>query len=41
MVAGIAAYGDDVRSGHYPWPEHGYSIDDSELVEFREALGAL
>jgi 3-methyl-2-oxobutanoate hydroxymethyltransferase len=41
MVAGIAAYADDVRSGRYPGPEHGYSIDDSELAEFREALAAL
>jgi 3-methyl-2-oxobutanoate hydroxymethyltransferase len=41
MVAGIAAYADDVRSGRYPGPEHGYSIDESELAEFREALGAV
>ncbi len=38
MVAGVAAYADDVRSGRYPGPEHGYSIDESELAEFREAL---
>jgi 3-methyl-2-oxobutanoate hydroxymethyltransferase len=38
MVAGVTAYADDVRSGRYPGPEHGYSIDDSELAEFREAL---
>ena len=41
MVAGVAAYADDVRSGRYPGPEHGYSIEESELAEFREALGAL
>ena len=41
MVAGVAAYADDVRSGRYPGPEHGYSIDDSELAEFREALAEL
>jgi 3-methyl-2-oxobutanoate hydroxymethyltransferase len=41
MVAGVAAYADDVRSGQYPGPEHGYSIEDSELAEFREALGTL
>src|SRR5690349_15800012 len=41
MVAGVAAYADDVRSGRYPGPEHGYSIDDSELEEFREALSAV
>jgi 3-methyl-2-oxobutanoate hydroxymethyltransferase len=39
MVAGVTAYADDVRSGRYPGPEHGYSIEDSELAEFREALG--
>ena len=38
MVAGVAAYADDVRSGRYPGPEHGYSIDDAELEAFREAL---
>ena len=41
MVAGVAAYADDVRSGRYPGPEHGYSIDESELEAFREALAAL
>ena len=38
MVAGVAAYADDVRSRRYPGPEHGYSIDESELAEFREEL---
>src|SRR3954470_15919814 len=41
MTAGVAAYADDVRSGRYPGPEHGYSIDESELAEFRQALGAV
>ena len=41
MVAGVAAYADDVRSGAYPGPEHGYSIDDAELEAFREALAEL
>src|SRR5436190_5473624 len=41
MVAGVAAYADDVRSGRYPGPEHGYSIDDSELAAFRAALAEL
>ena len=27
MVAGVAAYADDVRARRYPGPEHGYSID--------------
>ncbi|MEN3281529.1 MAG: 3-methyl-2-oxobutanoate hydroxymethyltransferase [Solirubrobacteraceae bacterium] len=38
MVAGVAAYAEDVRLRRYPGPEHGYSIDDPELEEFREAL---
>src|SRR4051812_26659829 len=38
MVAGVTAYAEDVRSGRYPGPEHGYSIEESELAEFREAL---
>ena len=41
MVAGVAAYADDVRAGRYPGPEHGYSIDDAELETFREALAEL
>jgi 3-methyl-2-oxobutanoate hydroxymethyltransferase len=41
MVAGVAAYADDVRSGAYPGPEHGYSIDESELAAFRDALADL
>jgi 3-methyl-2-oxobutanoate hydroxymethyltransferase len=41
MVAGVAAYADDVRSGAYPAPEHGYSIDEPELEAFREALADL
>src|SRR6188472_1425414 len=40
MDAGVAAYAAEVRSRAYPGPEHGYSIDESELAEFREALGA-
>jgi 3-methyl-2-oxobutanoate hydroxymethyltransferase len=38
MVAGVAAYAEDVRLRRYPGPEHGYSIDEPELEEFREAL---
>ena len=38
MIAGVAAYADDVRSKAYPAPEHGYSIDAGELREFRERL---
>ncbi|CAB4930230.1 unannotated protein [freshwater metagenome] len=38
MVAGVAAYADDVRERRYPGPEHGYSIDEAELRELRAAL---
>ena len=38
MAAGVAAYAEDVRLRRYPGPEHGYSIDDAELEEFRGAL---
>jgi 3-methyl-2-oxobutanoate hydroxymethyltransferase len=40
MNAGVAAYAADVRSRAYPAPEHGYSIDGSELAEFRALLTA-
>jgi 3-methyl-2-oxobutanoate hydroxymethyltransferase len=39
MDAGVAAYAEDVRSGHYPGPEHGYSIDAGELAELHTLLG--
>ena len=38
MVAGVSAYADDVRTGRYPGPEHGYSIEEAELEAFRVAL---
>ena len=38
MVAGVAAYTRDVRDRTYPGPEHGYSIDESELADFRATL---
>jgi 3-methyl-2-oxobutanoate hydroxymethyltransferase len=38
MDAGVATYAADVRSRAYPQPEHGYSIDEAELVAFREAF---
>jgi 3-methyl-2-oxobutanoate hydroxymethyltransferase len=38
MVAGVAAYAEDVRTRRYPGPEHGYSIDEAELEEFRESM---
>jgi 3-methyl-2-oxobutanoate hydroxymethyltransferase len=40
MVAGVAAYAQDVRARRYPGPEHGYTIPDEELAAFRAALAA-
>jgi 3-methyl-2-oxobutanoate hydroxymethyltransferase len=40
MVAGVAQYADEVRSGTFPAPEHTYSIDDDELAAFRSGLEA-
>jgi 3-methyl-2-oxobutanoate hydroxymethyltransferase len=40
MVAGVAAYADDVRARRYPGPDHGYSIPDEELAAFKAQLGA-
>ncbi|QAY71906.1 3-methyl-2-oxobutanoate hydroxymethyltransferase [Xylanimonas protaetiae] len=31
MTAGIAAYADEVRTGAYPGPEHGYAMPDGVL----------
>jgi 3-methyl-2-oxobutanoate hydroxymethyltransferase len=41
MVAGVAAYAADVRSGSFPGPEHLYSIDDDELETFEAGLDAI
>jgi 3-methyl-2-oxobutanoate hydroxymethyltransferase len=38
MDAGVSAYAEDVRSGRYPGPEHGYSIDADELAELHTLL---
>ena len=38
MVAGVAAFADDVRAKRYPEPQHGYSIEQQELDIFRERL---
>jgi 3-methyl-2-oxobutanoate hydroxymethyltransferase len=39
MAAGVEAFADDVRSRRYPAPEHGYSIDQEQLAEFKAELG--
>jgi 3-methyl-2-oxobutanoate hydroxymethyltransferase len=38
MVAAVATYAAEVRSGAFPAPEHAYSIDDDELVAFEAGL---
>ena len=38
MLAGLAAYADDVRHGRFPADEHTYSIDPAELEEFKRYL---
>ncbi|MGO1852986.1 MAG: 3-methyl-2-oxobutanoate hydroxymethyltransferase [Microbacteriaceae bacterium] len=35
-VAGVAAYAEEVRSGAYPAPEHGYSMPAEEAAQLRE-----
>ncbi|HUZ28371.1 MAG TPA: 3-methyl-2-oxobutanoate hydroxymethyltransferase [Solirubrobacteraceae bacterium] len=38
MVAGVAEYAAEVRSGAFPAPEHTYSIDEEELSRFKSSL---
>ncbi len=38
MVAALGAYGEEVRGGSFPGPEHGYAVDPEELAEFRRHL---
>ena len=40
MVAGVAEYAAEVRSGVFPAPQHTYSIDDEELAGLRESIEA-
>lgn len=37
-VEGVSAYADEVRSGVYPAPEHGYSMPADEAAVLREML---
>jgi len=36
MVAGVAAFADDVRARRYPEPEHGYTMAPDEAARLRE-----
>ncbi|MDQ4215085.1 3-methyl-2-oxobutanoate hydroxymethyltransferase [Microbacterium capsulatum] len=38
MIDGVAAYADEVRSGAYPAPEHGYAMPADEAARLRELL---
>jgi 3-methyl-2-oxobutanoate hydroxymethyltransferase len=38
MVDAVRRYGDEVRSRHFPEPDHVYSVEPSELDEFRRYL---
>jgi 3-methyl-2-oxobutanoate hydroxymethyltransferase len=38
MVAAVRRYGEEVRSRHFPEPEHVYSVEPAELDEFRRYL---
>lgn len=38
MVAAVEQYGAEVRSRHFPEPDHVYSVEPSELDEFRRYL---
>ena len=40
MVAGVRAYADEVRSGAFPGPEHGYRASAEAVEAARSALGA-
>ncbi len=41
MVAGVAQYAAEVRSGAFPGPEHAYSIDAGERAQLEAELAAL
>jgi 3-methyl-2-oxobutanoate hydroxymethyltransferase len=38
MVAAVESYRDEVRSRHFPEPDHVYSVEPAELDEFRRYL---
>ena len=41
MIAGVAAYAEDVRERRYPAPEHGYAMAPDESARLRELLAGL
>lgn len=38
MVDAVRRYGDEVRTRHFPEPDHVYSVEPAELAEFRRYL---
>jgi 3-methyl-2-oxobutanoate hydroxymethyltransferase len=38
MVGGVRAYADEVRSRHFPEPDHVYGVEPAELAEFHRYL---
>jgi len=38
MVGGVHSYIDEVRSSHFPEPDHVYGVEPAELAEFRRYL---
>jgi len=38
MVGGVGRYADEVRSRHFPEPDHVYGVEPAELAEFRRYL---
>jgi 3-methyl-2-oxobutanoate hydroxymethyltransferase len=38
MVDAVRRYGEEVRSRHFPEPDHVYSVEPAELAEFRRYL---
>ena len=38
MVEAVERYGAEVRSHHFPEPDHMYSVEPAELDEFRRYL---
>jgi 3-methyl-2-oxobutanoate hydroxymethyltransferase len=38
MVDGVSAYTAEVRSRHFPEPDHVYGVEPAELAEFRRYL---
>jgi 3-methyl-2-oxobutanoate hydroxymethyltransferase len=38
MIAALTSYADDVRTGRYPQPEHGYAMPADEAARLGSVL---